>query len=353
MIEETFFTGQAIDVSDTVTSNEFGFESGIRSVRFKLENEEIVIIDQAINLDNPSDNVPIGIGDEFLLVQSQFEGESSYAIQDVYRLDGMLILFVAFVLLVGFVAGKKGLLSLLGLAASLLIIIKWVIPQILAGGNPVVISFVGSVFIAIITFYLSHGFKKRTTLALLSTLFTLVLGFLLSVMAVRGLSLFGTGSEDAIALTFGNLSSINLQGLLLGAIVIGTLGVLDDVTITQIATVHQIHEADRSLGYRQLYQRGLKVGKDHIASIINTLVLAYAGASFPVLIALVAWPRPLWVNLNSEFLAEEIVRTLVGSMTLIVAIPMATLLAAYYYSGKKAKPEHLPSLSQPQRGRIF
>ncbi len=337
MFEEEFFTGRVLDVSETVTTNEFGFDEGVRSIQLQTEESGKVIIDQSINLDNPSDNVPVAIGDEYLLVRSQFDGEISYAIQDAYRLDGILMLFAAFILLVGFVAGKKGLLSLLGLGASLFILIKWLIPQILGGANPVVISFVGSVVIAAITFYLSHGFKKRTTLALLSTLATLVIAFLLSVLAVNGLHLFGTGSEDAIALTFGNLSNINLQGLLLGAIVIGTLGVLDDVTITQIAAVQEIHKADKKLDYKELYKRGLSIGRDHIASIINTLVLAYAGASFPVLLALVAWPRPLWVNLNSEFLAEEIVRTLVGSMTLIIAIPIATLLAAYYFSGKYAK----------------
>lgn len=334
-INEQFFRAKVVQVFQAETVNQFGFEEGLRNIKVRSTDGNELTIQQRLNLDNESDNTVISEGSSVVLVRTEINGEVSYDLQEIYRLDGIAWLFVAFIMLVVFVAGKKGLFSFLGLAASLVILIKWVVPLILSGYSPILVSFVASIGIATITFYLSHGFEKRTTLALISTILTLVMAFLLSLLAIHGLHLFGTGSEEAISLNFSGFAQIDLRGLLLGAIVIGTLGILDDVTITQIATVQELQKANNSLNMKELYKRGISVGRDHIASIINTLVLAYVGASFPVFILMAGWPRPLWVSLNSEAIAEEIARTLVGSMTLVIAIPAATLLAAYYYSRHK------------------
>ncbi len=336
---ESFFKGTITNVSDAEKQEGPAGEVGVRTIQVEIESEsgqnESLSIEQKINLDNRSDFLPIKAGDSITIMGSEVEGEMIYNIHEPYRLNGIIAFFIVFILLVLYTTRFKGFLSLLALAATFLIIVKWLIPQIVAGTSPIFISFVGAFAIATVTFFLSHGFKKRTALALISTLGTLIIAFLLSLLAVDWMALFGTGTEDAVMLTFGQLENLDLQGLFLGAIVIGTLGVLDDVTVTQIATVKQIHDADKMLSYKELYRRGLSVGKDHIASIINTLVLAYVGASFPVLILLATSERPLWVNLNSEFIAEEVARTLVGSMTLILAVPIATMLGAYYYSRKR------------------
>ncbi len=339
--EETFVLGRVIQVDQVQNDLRFGgIETGVREVTVQLEEPlngvTVMQIEQYINPNNDSDNVPLKVGSQVVVAQAQIGDQITYSIQDQYRLNWMFVLFAVFVVIVLLITRKKGFFALLGLAATFIILIAWLIPSILAGNSPILTSFLGSIVIAGITFYLAHGFKKRTTLALISTLITLVLAFILSFVAVELLSLFGTGSEDALSLTFNN-PGINLKGLLLGAIVIGTLGILDDVTITQIATVEQVHDANPSLPFEELYRRGHMVGKDHIASIINTLVLAYVGAAFPALLLLVTSHRPLWVNLNSEFMAEEVVRTLVGSMTLMVAVPISTVFAAYFYSKAKNK----------------
>jgi len=338
-VDETFFRGRVLEVGDVLVQDNIGFQPGLRSVVVETDPAsnmpKVLEVQQSINLDNDSDHLAVEVGDEILLVKTGFENEVRYGIHDVYRLNGIVFFCLIFVGLVFFVARKKGLWSLLGLLITFFILVNFLAPRLLAGADPIITSFIAAVLIAFVTFYLAHGFKRRTTLALMSTLATLILAFLLSIIAVSTLQLFGTGTEEAISLTFGGLVSIDLRGLLLGAIVIGTLGMLDDITVTQIATVHQIHKADADLNFSELYKRGLSVGRDHIASIINTLVLAYAGASFPILLLLVQSPRPFWVSLNSEFLAEEVVRTLVGSMTLIIAVPIATALAAYFYGRRQ------------------
>lgn len=333
-LNETFFKGTVTEVGDIEIVNEFGFDEGRRMIELEKNDGTTLQLEQPVNLLNEDDNISVQKGDDLVLVETNLNGQVQINIQEPYRLDGILFLFGLFIVLAIGIAGKKGFYSILGLFLSFFLIIKWIIPQILAGQNPLLISFFGVVAIAAITFYLSHGLKKKTTLALSSTLITLVFAFLISLLAVSIMNLFGTGTEEAVSLNFGGLNAINLKGLLLGAIVIGTLGILDDVTITQVAAVKEIHKADNRLSAKELYKRGLEVGKDHIASIINTLVLAYSGAAFPVLIVLVTSARPFWVTINSEFLAEEIARTLVGSMTLILAIPIATLLAAGYYAKK-------------------
>ncbi len=177
--------------------------------------------------------------------------------------------------------------------------------------------------------------NKRSGIALGSTLITLVGAVIFSVVAVMLAKLSGSGTEEAIYLQIGSLPSLNLQGLLLGGMIIGTLGVLDDVTTAQVAAVEEIGIADVSLTRKELYKRGLRVGREHIASLVNTLALAYAGASFPLflLFALEGGP-PLWVVLNAEYVMEEVVRAIVGGASLVIAVPISTFAAAWYF-GKK------------------
>jgi uncharacterized membrane protein len=152
----------------------------------------------------------------------------------------------------------------------------------------------------------------------------------------------GNGTEDAFFLQANSLK-INLQGVFLSGIIIGVLGVLDDVTTGQSAAVEELHFANPTLGFSELYRRGLSVGREHIASLVNTLVLAYTGVSFPFLLLYGSRQlQPLWVTLNGNFIAEEIVRTLVGSSVLVIAVPLTTLLAAYYYGRKRSVEIKLP-----------
>jgi uncharacterized membrane protein len=275
-------------------------------------------------------------GETVVIIASSFNGDVIYNVFEPYRIPGLMAMASLFIFALFLVAGKKGLTSLIGLGVSLLIILKWMVPQILMGSSPLTVCWMGGIMIIFISLYLAHGFNKRTSLALVSTLITFHLALGFGYLAVNGARLFGMGSEEALLLTYTDLGvGIDLRGLLLGAIVIGALGVLDDITTAQTATVEEIHKADKKLSVKELYKRGLSVGHEHIASLVNTLVLAYVGVAFPVLLLLMDTNEPFWVILNNEFMAEEVGRTLVGSLTLVLAVPIATGLAAHVYGQKK------------------
>jgi len=271
-----------------------------------------------------------------LLKTSGVDGQDTYFIADAYRLPSLGWVFVVFFVLVIFFGRWRGLTSIIGMVVSLLVISSFIIPRILHGANPLGMSLLGAVAIAVISLYVAHGFNRRTSIALGSTLITLVLATGLALLFVSLAKLTGVGTDEAFYLQFGPLNALNLKGLLLGGIIIGALGVLDDITTGQTAAVEEIYKANPALPARELVRRGLSVGREHIASLVNTLVLAYAGASFPLLLLFTMNTTvPAWTTLNSEFVAEEIIRTLVGSSALVLAVPIATVLAAKFIVRKR------------------
>ncbi len=189
--------------------------------------------------------------------------------------------------------------------------------------------------IATVSIYVAHGFNRRTSVAVGGTLISICIAIGTSLLFVWMGKLFGVGAEETLYLQTAGIGNINLQGLLLGGIIIGALGVLDDITTAQSAAVAEIADANPSLTSGELLKRGLSVGKEHITSLVNTLVLAYAGASFPALLLFVVYERPWWVVANTELIAEEIVRTLVGSIALMCAVPITTAIAARVFSVRK------------------
>ena len=256
-------------------------------------------------------------------------GEVDYLVREKYRLPALFWLLVFFFTLGIVLGGRIGFTSVLGLGVSIAILLYFVVPQIIAGGNPLLISLSGAVLIACTALYLAHGFNRRTTIALCSTILTLAISTILAVVFVYMCKLFGMGTEESVFLQLGPLQQVNLRGLLLGGIIIGALGVLDDITTSQTAAIDELSKANHKLGYKELYNAGVSIGREHIASLINTLALAYVGASLPLLLLFsMNTDSPWWVILNSEFLAEEIVRTFVGSCTLLIAVPISTWMAA-------------------------
>jgi uncharacterized membrane protein len=186
---------------------------------------------------------------------------------------------------------------------------------------------VGSSLIAIVIIYLAHGVSARTTTALLGTLGALALTAVLAVVFVEVTRLTGLASEEGTYLRGVLGSRVNLQGLLLGGIVIGALGVLNDVSITQASAVWEIHRANPAVGARTLYASAMRIGRDHIASTVDTLVLAYAGAALPLFVVFTVADRRLGELITGEVVAEEVVQTLVGSLGLVAAVPITTALA--------------------------
>lgn len=259
------------------------------------------------------------------------EGSDVFFIADYVRRNALLWLFIIFTILAIVVGKVWGITSILGMGFSFLIIFKFILPQIINGANPVLIAIVGSAFIIPVTFYLSHGFNNKTHIAIVGTIISLIITGVLAATFVEISKLTGFASEEAGFLQFEKGGLINMRGLLLAGIIIGTLGILDDVTVSQSAIVFQLREANKKLKFGRLYSQAMKVGHDHVSSMVNTLVLVYTGAAMPLLLLFINNPRPFSEIINYEIIADEIVRTLVGSIGLILAVPITTFLAAYYF----------------------
>ncbi len=251
-------------------------------------------------------------------------------ITDFVRQRPLVWLFAIFVALVMLIGRFWGTTSLLGMGISFLVIFKIILPQILAGHDPVLITILGSLLIIPATFYLSHGFNRKTTVAIGGTLISLVIAGLLSKIFVELTHLTGYASDEASFLRMMKGGAVNIKGLLLAGMIVGVLGVLDDITIAQAAVVEQLRQANPNLRPGELFNRAMKVGQDHIASMVNTLVLVYTGASLPLLLLFVNNPQPFSQIINYEIIAGEIVRTLVGSIALILAVPTTTFLSVNF-----------------------
>jgi len=338
-VADVFFRAKVIRAGDGEVKEEFGVKTFLQDVTVELTEKDLngkQLDLQYESRSNADEQSGLKEGSKVIVGRSlnEFDMEETYYIADVYRLGGLLWFFIFFVVVALIFAGKHGLRAFLGLGLSFVVIIYFIVPKILSGENPFWISFIGTIAIACFSIYVAHGVKTRTHMAFIATILTIFISLLLAYIAVHSMSLFGLGSEEAFYLRFSPNGPINLRGLLLGGIIIGTLGILDDVTTAQSAAVDEIHKANPSLGFSELYKRGLSVGREHIISLVNTLVLAYTGASFPLLLLFNIYQQPIWLTLNSEILMEEITRMLVGSISLIFAVPITTLLAAYVYSRK-------------------
>ncbi|KAB1149306.1 YibE/F family protein [Streptomyces luteolifulvus] len=260
--------------------------------------------------------------------------ELQYSVTDVNRRIPMTVLVGIFALAVVVVGRMRGVMALVALAISFLVLNFFILPAILEGSNPLVVAVVGSSAIMLIALYMCHGLSARTSVAVLGTLISLVLIGILGSVFIGWAALTGN-TEDNTGLIHGLYPSIDMSGLLLAGIIIGSLGVLDDVTVTQTSAVWELHEANPTMGRRGLYRAGIRIGRDHIASVVNTLVLAYAGAALPLLLLFSIAQSSVGSVANSELVAEEIVRTLVGSIGLVASVPVTTLLAAVMVSADR------------------
>jgi len=264
-----------------------------------------------------------------------FKGNDSYYISDYIRRDSLLWLFLLFAALTIYVAKRRGLTSLLGMGISFFIIFTFILPKILSGADPTQTVIIASLFITPLTFYLSHGLNNKTTVAVISTIIALMITGVLSNIFIDAAKLTGFASEEASFLQIAKQGMINMKGLLLAGIIIGMLGILDDITISQSAIVFQLKEANSKLKFDDLYRQAMNVGQDHISSMVNTLILVYTGAALPLLLLFINNPQPFSEIINYELIADEIMRTLIGSIGLILSVPITTFIASI--AASKAK----------------
>lgn len=286
-----------------------------------------------INGNEPMANVTrYSLNDRVYVSEStDADGKKIFVITDFIRKDSIFLLTIIFVIATLIVARWKGFSSILGMAFTFWILFSYVLPKMLQGSNPVLIALIASIFIIPVTFYLSHGLNKKTTVAILGSIISLLITSILAYIFIKLGHLTGLSSEEAGMLSLDKNGVLNMKGILLGGIMIGALGVLDDITVSQAAVVSELSATAKLTKVKDLYSKGMNIGRDHITSMVNTLILAYGGAALPLLLIFINNPHPFTEVINFEIVAEEIIKTLVGSIGLVLAVPITTIIAARWF----------------------
>lgn len=306
-----------------------GTQTSVQTIEVELQdgNKVTTTVERLVE----DSSFPYEVGNSVVVSQSDLiSGEPTYYINDFVRRPALALAFGLFIFLVLLVARGNGIRALGGLATSFAVIFYFILPYIEAGHDPITVAIIGSLFIILISFYLTHGFSSKTTVAVLGTFFALVATGILAYIFTQMARLTGFATEEVAFLQTLKGSGFNAKGIMMAGIIIGTLGVLDDITISQASIVKELIRANPKLGKMQLFARAMNVGKDHIASLVNTLVLVYTGTALPLLLLFMDNQFPLIQIINFEVIAEEIVRTLVGSIGLVLAVPLTTLIAVYW-----------------------
>ncbi len=331
--------GKVVEIIEQQEVEYYGESQTYQKLKILTDSNEEAIVEVG---NVPTIDSPVyKLGDELQLLRVEDEaGKVTFYISDYVRRDPLLWLFIIFVIVVLAVSRFWGFASLLGLAYSFLIIMNFILPQLLNERSPLLITIIGAMLIAPVTFSLSHGLNKKTVVAIISTFIALLITGILAIIFINATKLIGFGTEEAYFLQVAKQGRINMQGLLLAGVVIGTLGILDDVTITQASIVARLKSLNVRLTPSQVFSEAMKVGHDHIASTVNTLVLVYTGSALPLLLLFVNSERSFSEVVNTQVIAEEILTMLVSSIGLILAIPITTLLASYIITKEDSASSH-------------
>lgn len=287
-----------------------------------------------------NDLLVLDVGDEIFVNRLvSIDGTEYFSFKDVERRPPLFILLAIFVGLVIWLSGMQGVRAVLSLFLSIGSIIFLLVPALLAGYSPALASLVISGLILAVTLFFTHGFKPRVVVTFFGTFGAVFATCLIAWIWVEWMRFTGFGDDASVYLNFASGGKLDLAGLLLGGIIIGLLGVLDDVSITQASVVQELKGANPEFGFKELYNRALRVGRDHVGSLVNTLALAYAGASLPLILLYSYSESTIYVILNQEIIAAEIVRIIVGSIGLVLAVPLTTAMAAWYFKDKVLEKE--------------
>lgn len=293
-----------------------------------LAGREVIVEEGVINI--VGQERLFHAGDRVYLERATGPQQERLYITDFVRTGALSWIAVLFVGLVVLIGRGTGLRSLLGVFFSLAVILGFILPQIRAGRDPVSASIVGAFVLLTVSTYLIYGWNPKAHAALAGMTLSLVLTAILAWLFVGWTHLSGFGSEESAYLVMELGPNVSLRGVVLGGIIIGSLGALDDVCIGQASAIFELVSANRDLDWKALLSRSLNIGRDHIASMVNTLLLAYVGASMPLMMVFTIYQEPLLRRLSREPIAEEIVRTLVGSMGLVLAVPITSLIASLW-----------------------
>ncbi len=285
-----------------------------------------------------NDLVMLKPGDSIIVNRLEYiDGTEQFVFKDAERRGYLLGIFALLIGLVLWFAGKKGIRALVSLGLSIGAIFYLLVPALLAGYSPAWVSLGVSVIVLALILFLTHGVNPRSLIAFFGTVTAIFMTCAIAAFWVSAMRLTGFGSDASVYLNFSTSGALDFSGLLLGSMIIGLLGVLDDVSITQASVVQELRAANNSLGFKDLYQRAIRVGRDHVGSLVNTLALAYVGAALPIVLLFSSGGSSLMMTLNQEVVAAEILRIIVGSIGLILTVPLTTGMAAWYFKDKDAE----------------
>lgn len=337
-------------VLDKVTTEKAEVLEVLKQETKKIPGTDTTTIVQSINvkiLDGSDAGLSVTIDNDYTTLESgdvvyvthttnTLDGSDYYFVADVYRLPALYMLIGLFVFCVFIFGGKQGIRGLLSLIGSLFIILYVLIPAIIHGYPALLVSIGISSLIIIVGSYITHGWNRTTTSAVIGMIITIIMTGLLAYASVKFAHLTGMSNEESVYLNFNTHGIINLRGLLLGGIMIGLLGVLYDVAIGQAVAVEELAHAGAHLSRKELYQRALRIGREHIGALVNMLAIAYVGVSLTLLLLYSTSDSDWRTMLNREIFATELVRIMVGSIGVILAVPITTLISVLRIKTKKS-----------------
>jgi len=275
-----------------------------------------------------NDFIELKAGDSFFLnYLITINGDAIYSVRDVDRRGTLLFFALLFAGVIIAFGGKQGVRSLVSLGGTFMVILYVLLPLLLKGYSPILVSAGIAALILMFVIFLTHGFNRESVAALAGTVSAVIISSILAYIAIGVTRLTGFSSDESVYLNLYTGGTLNFTGLLLGGIIIGALGVLDDIAITQAAVVHELYHASPQMPPHQIFKKALRIGREHVGALVNTLALAYAGASLPMLLLISMSQIHIGVIINQEMFATEIIRTIVGSIGLVLTVPITTFLA--------------------------
>jgi uncharacterized membrane protein len=336
---ETYEKAQVVQIVSTSSENIAG-----TTTNAPVQNIAVRVLDGpdvGSSMTFTNDYIQLNVGDIFYLrhITSSLDGTNTYSVSDPYRLNVIYGLAGLFLLLIIIFGGKQGIRGFASLCGSMLLILYVLLPGILHGYSPVWMAIGVSSLIIIVGSYITHGFNRTTSAAVIGMIATVLITGALGFWAVYAAHLSGYTSDETTYLTFNTNGQIDLVGLLFGGIMIGLLGVLYDIAIGQAVAIEELFRAGAHLSRLHIYRRGIRIGREHIGALVNTLAIAYVGASLPLLLLLYTNTVGWAFTINSEIISTEIIRILIGSIGLILGVPITTFIASYMLSAS-TKPSH-------------
>lgn len=299
------------------------------------EKDQIVILE--------SDFPNIKEGQKVYINHNIHSGINVYTVTNIDRVNSILFFVLLFIIVIIFFGGWQGFRSVISLAFSFIAIFYVLLPILLKGYNPILSSFLIASAILFLAIFFTHGFNKESAVAYSGTMIAVLITSFLAMVAVKITNLSGFVGDESTYLNMNTGGTLNFSGLLLAGIIVGVLGVLDDIAVTQASVVTELFNTDKNLTRRQIYIKAIRVGKEHVSALVNTLVLAYVGTALPLLLLIKSYGYDMQTILNMEGVSTEIIRAIVGSIGLIMTVPIVTLLAVFYlknYKHQKDKSGH-------------